>query len=200
MTKRIATQWTDAIIRCDEKLASKRAVILYGMELLISTFIGIGLIAVISLIAHEPLALVFFLLAFAPLRHTAGGYHANTHFQCYMVFSGIFTLVIVLEKTLLITNTICWVMTIISTFIVFALAPCVPNNKPINEEGRQRNRKFSCILICIDFLSATTILLTQIDRTNLHYYYWGVLSAAVSLVAAKIKKYQGECTNENKNS
>lgn len=200
MTKRIATQWTDAIIRCDEKQASRRAVILYGMELLISTFIGIGLIAVISLLAHETLAWVFFLLAFAPLRHTAGGFHANTHFQCYMVFSGVFTLVIVLEKTLLITTNIIWVITIISTFIVCALAPCVPNNKPINEEGRKRNRKFSCILIWIDFLSSTTILLTRIDRIILHYYYWGVLSAAVSLVVAKIKNYQGECTNENKNS
>lgn len=77
MTKRIATLWTDAIIHCDEKQESKRAVILYGMELLISTFIGIGLIAVVSLIAQEPLAWVFFLLAFAPLRHTAGGYCEN---------------------------------------------------------------------------------------------------------------------------
>lgn len=163
MTKRIAKLWTDAIIRCDEKQASKRAVILYGMELLISTFIGIGLIAVISLIAHEPLAWVFFLLAFVPLRHTAGGYHANTHFQCYMVFSGVFSLVIVVEKALLITKNIFVVMTLISAFIVYTLSPCVPSNKPISEEGRKRNRKFSCFLIWINLISVSVISLTKID-------------------------------------
>lgn len=35
MTKRIAMLWTDAIIRFDERQESKRAVILYGMELII---------------------------------------------------------------------------------------------------------------------------------------------------------------------
>ena len=187
MTKRIATLCTDAIIRCDERQASKKAVILYGMELIVSTLIGVGLIVVISFLVHEPLAWVFFLLAFVPLRHTAGGYHANTHFQCYMVVTAVFSFAVVIEKTLLITIFMLWIAAFVSSIIVFIFSPCVPSNKPISKKGRKRNRKLSCVLIWIDLLSATTILLSNLDSHILHYYYWGILSASLSLVVAKIK-------------
>lgn len=199
MTKRLAETWTDAVIRCNEEQAGKRAVILYGMELLISTFIGIGLIAVISFIAHEPLAWIFFLLAFIPLRHMAGGYHANTHFQCYLIFSGIFALLIVIEKVFMVSNWLLVLTTLISFIIVYYLSPVVPKNNPLSERRRMRNGRLSLILVCVDVLAALTFFIVKFDHVLLHYYFWGVLSASTSLAAAKINNYQGECPNENEN-
>ena len=186
MTKKIATLWTDTIIRCDERQESKRAIISYGMELLVSTIIGVGLILAVSLLAHEPLAWLFFLLAFAPLRHTAGGYHANSHFQCYLVFTIAFLIGVILGKILVITNFAVVAIVCFSCVTVIAYSPCVPDNKPISSENRKKNRKLSIVIISLDCLIAVVFFCGSINISLFNYYFWGVLSASASLLAARI--------------
>ena len=189
MTKKIATLWTDTIIRCDERQESKRAIISYGMELLVSTIIGVGLILTVSLLAHEPLAWLFFLFAFVPLRHTAGGYHANTHFQCYLVFTIAFLIGVILGKILVITNVAVVAIVCFSCVTVFAYSPCVPDNKPISSENRKKNRELSMVIISLNSLIAIIFFCRNINISLFNYYFGGVLSASLSLVAARIKNY-----------
>ena len=187
MTKRIAMIWTEAVCRCDGKHDYKRSVILYGMEILVSTIIGVGLILTISLLTCEPLAWTFFLLAFVPLRHTAGGYHASTHFQCYAVFCSIFSAGVALEKTQVTTNVAIVVMLCVSCVIICSFSPCVPENKPLSKKRIRQNRNISIVLVIVDAFIVVILLRTDMDKGWVHYYCWGVLSAAISLVAAKIK-------------
>lgn len=185
MTKRIAAFWTDTIIRCDKEQEGRREIISYGMEIMISTMIGVALMLAISLLAHEPLAWLLFLLAFVPLRHTAGGYHANTHFECYAICSFVFFIGVVLGKIQIITSAAALYIVLFSAIIVFIYSPCVPDNKPISSKNRKKNRTLSIIFISFDVIIAITFY-SSINIPLLDYF-WGVLSASLSLVAAKIK-------------
>lgn len=194
MTKRLAEMCTDYLICRDAAEESKRAVLVYGLEVLIATVIGVTLIAVISLVFGQPLAWLFFLLAFVPLRRTAGGYHADTHFSCYLVFASAFTVCLVIEKFANVSSVLLVMFVAISFVVILLLSPCVPDNKPLSTQKRYRNRQISVFLGATDLFLAILFLLLNIDSSILHYCYYGVLTAAVSLVAAKIKKYKKEKT------
>lgn len=194
MTKRLAEICTDYLICRDAAEESKRAVLVYGLEVLIATVIGVTLIAVISLVFGQPLAWLFFLLAFVPLRRTAGGYHADTHFSCYLVFAAAFSVCLAIEKLATVSPVLFCVFVAMSFVLILILSPCVPDNKPLSKQRWHRNRQISVFLGATDLFLAILFLLLSIDSSILHYYYYGVLTAAVSLVAAKIKNYKKEKT------
>lgn len=194
MTKRLAEMCTDYLIGRNAAAESKRAVLVYGLEVLIATVIGVAMIAVLSLAFGQPLAWLFFLLAFVPLRRTAGGYHADTHFSCYLVFASAFAVCLVAEKFANGASVLLVMFVAISFVVILLLSPCVPDNKPLSTQKRYRNRQISVFLGATDLFLAILFLLLNIDSSFLHYCYYGVLTAAVSLVAAKIKIYKKEKT------
>ena len=63
----------------------KEAVYTYGIEIILSTMIGISSILIVSGLLHEFKLGVIFLLVFAPLRVFTGGYHAVTYFRCFLI-------------------------------------------------------------------------------------------------------------------
>lgn len=54
----------------------------YGIELLISTIIGIVNIIILSLLLGNFLGGLIFIAVFVPLRQYLGGYHADTYLKC----------------------------------------------------------------------------------------------------------------------
>lgn len=68
----------------------KEAVYTYGIEIILSTMIGISSILIVSGLLHEFKLGVIFLLVFAPLRVFTGGYHAVTYFRCFLISNGVF--------------------------------------------------------------------------------------------------------------
>ena len=57
----------------------------YGLEVFISSALGIVSVFVISAFAGNFLETVLFFAAFIPLRIYAGGYHASTKLRCYLL-------------------------------------------------------------------------------------------------------------------
>lgn len=202
MTRWFAEVCTDYMIQADALPKSKRAVLLYGMEVLIATVIGVVSIAIISFLFGEPWAWLFFLLAFVPLRRTAGGYHADTHLVCYIVFAASFAICLGIEKSGIVSEMAFVVMMAISLGLVLLYSPCVPNNKQLDKRKQKHNRLFSVIIGVSAFVIALLLHLNQLDLFVVHYFYYGVLSASISLLAAKIKTriQKGERENERESS
>lgn len=88
ISQKIVSTWCRyGIISYDAKDAY-----VYGVQLLISTWINVQIIAVVSFLLHIPFAWIGFLLGFVPLRITAGGFHAKSPLMCSVSFCGAYTL------------------------------------------------------------------------------------------------------------
>ena len=194
MTKQLAVWATTRLADQGVVQQKDRAVVLYGMEVTIATVIGVVLIILVSILGDLPWAWLFFLLSFVPLRRTAGGYHANTHWQCYLVFTLTFALCVLIERMGIVTNLIFLVGILASTVIVLFLSPIIPPNKPLKADGKRRNRCISIWLMVCDCLLALVSFFCGFDLEYMSFYYYGVLTAVLSLAAAEIKnkKYKGE--------
>lgn len=61
-----------------------REVYEYGFEVMLSTFSCFGVLAILAFVSRSITHSVLYILGFVPIRHYAGGYHAKTHFRCFL--------------------------------------------------------------------------------------------------------------------
>ena len=62
----------------------------YGLELIASGILNIIILVICSFCLHEEKFIVLYFLGFIPLRLFAGGYHADNHLNCCIIFAGIY--------------------------------------------------------------------------------------------------------------
>ena len=170
-------------------MEGKEPVYAYGFELLLGTCLNIALVLAISAAFQHVYAGFCFLLAFIPIRSTAGGYHANSHFSCCLVFAVAY--IIVLTAISLMTEQTamyaCLVLVVISSIIVFCYAPVEARNKPLSQRVRKSNRNRSVVLACLNLaLVLVMICLPVRNKWVFGSYFQGVATAAISMLAAQL--------------
>jgi len=169
-------------------------VIVYGMELLISTILEALAILAIGIIAGKTLETLAFFAAFMPLRLNAGGYHAKTHLKCFcgvlMIYAA-FLLIQFLVPLWMVSNLLL-IITFVSAIPIFLLAPLPDKNKPIGPIQRKKFRKTSLIIYFIQAAIIILLSFTGIIPYIALGFAVGQLSASGSIVAAAIRdSWQG---------
>ena len=161
----------------------------YGFELLLATCVNIILVVAISAIFHHTYAGLFFLLAFIPLRTTAGGYHANSHFSCCCVFVGVYVLSLAIVSLMSSKGApyVCVILAVVSSVIVFRFAPVEAENKPLSQRLRKTNRHRSVVISSLNLLLALILFFSPIhDKWVLGSYFLGVTAASISILVVKL--------------
>jgi accessory gene regulator B len=161
----------------------------YGFELMISTAINIVIVILISLLFRVPLAWVFFLLPFIPLRLTAGGYHANTHLACGLVFCVAYTILLLpaVYLTAFMTPLLLSLVSGASLLLVLLFSPVPASTKPLDDAKRSKNRRKSIVLSVLLLLATALSFVTGPNlRWMFTYFALGQAGAAISLLAAKL--------------
>lgn len=163
------------------------AVLRYGCELILTSIIGLLIMVGLSVLIGHPLAWVFFVMGFAPLRTSAGGYHADSHIRCYTVTSVMFLMGV------LTAYEICWShftylsVSLFAAIMVGFLAPVEAMNKPLSAKRYRLNRNRSLILIFINCVIAVIFAMLELVSEEVNMYYAGIFFASTSLVMGKIK-------------
>lgn len=168
------------------EVKGKENIIRYGFELMITVLIGMLLMILVSFIGGQPLAWLPFILGFAPIRTTAGGFHASSHLGCYIITTAVFFLVMVLA---VICQPYTWIYTLVACMsfaLVFALSPVEAKNKPLSHHKRVANRRVSLLLAGAELIGSSILFVLDFSTLWTALFYYGILAASVSLVAAKI--------------
>ena len=174
----------------------KQAVATYGLEVIYSTFVGLLIIFGVSLIGGKALLWLPFVAAFAPLRSTAGGFHAKTQWGCYIIFTTIYIGCGLLSACV---GLPAWADVLIcccSLVIVVCLSPVQAINKPLTLRRRERNRKRSIVVMVIDLL--VCVFANIIGWNDIYYrmFCCGIIAATGSLLVALIINRKGENKHE----
>lgn len=149
----------------------------YGLELLISSVIGVVILFLISMFFGMPVACFAYLLGFIPLRILSGGYHAKTHLGCIISFSSVFCCAIILEKYLVRIPFISVLVLLINVL----LSPVEAKNKPLSPKLRMKNRSKSNVLCFVFFLLST---ISPENNSIINMFYLGTLISSLSLILA----------------
>ena len=161
----------------------------YGFELLFSTLInGMGLL-IISLVMNIVLETALFVIAFIPLRLTAGGYHAKHHWSCCLAINIVFLFFAILLRYMNASLLLPYVFfaIIVSTLIIWRLSPVEAINKPVSESKRKRLRERSIVIASINMaVVLICYLIPALPTIFAAYYLSGALAASLSMLAAVI--------------
>ena len=162
-----------------------------GMELVLSGLVNVLSVLLISILIFHPADGLLFLVAFIPLRTTAGGYHANSHLSCNIVFLSTFVALECLGHLLLKYGSVILYLAIavISLVTLLILSPSEAKNKPLTPEQRRRNRRRSLILGGLNLAIGIFLIWgLQAPAPWCTSYYLGVIAASISMWAAQIKE------------
>lgn len=163
------------------------AVLRYGCELILTSIIGLLIMVGLSMLIGYPLAWVFFVMGFAPLRTTAGGYHADSHIRCYTVTSVMFLMGVLTVYEIRWSHFTYLAVSLFTAIMVGFLAPVEAMNKPLSAKRYRLNRNRSLILIFINCVIAVIFAMLELVSEEANMYYAGIFFASTSLVMGKIK-------------
>lgn len=137
------------IIVSDEQLE----ICAYGLELIVSAILNIVILVMCSFVLHEERYILFYFLGFIPLRLFAGGYHADNHLNCCIIFAGIYVVSVFLRCIAEPPLVLCFI--VVETLLILLLSPVESVNKQITSKRRRisRNRSIWILLanvvVCI---------------------------------------------------
>ena len=89
-----------------------------------------------------------------PQRIYIGGYHATSHTRCYLAFSGLALICILLSKAIAANHLFRILTTVALLGISIFLSPIEAKNKPLSEKKRSSYKMVASVLSSIDFLLA----------------------------------------------
>ena len=191
MIKKAAAGYVGWLCANGSVAPEKNKIYAYGMELVLSGLVNVLSVLLISILIFHPADGLLFLVAFIPLRTTAGGYHANSHLSCNIVFLSTFVALECLGHLLLKYGSVILYLAIavISLVTLLILSPSEAKNKPLTPEQRRRNRRRSLILGGLNLAIGIFLIWgLQAPAPWCTSYYLGVIAASISMWAAQIKE------------
>ena len=173
---------------CEQKVVdeSKADAYVYGYELLISSVVSILLVILISIICGDVRYSLSFLIGFIPQRIYIGGYHATSHTRCYLAFTGLALICILLSKVIAANHLFRILTTAALMGIAIFFSPIEATNKPLGKKKRLSYKMVASVLSSIDFLFAIFNVLP--DTRSITVYYISKWVLVIFAIIATVYK------------
>lgn len=141
----------------------KEEIYVYGLELIITTFLGLASIVLVSGVLSEWSSAWIFTGIFVPLRLCTGGYHADTYGKCFVISNlSYLSLLIIKKLTEGRVPMLVWFMLLaIACWYIGKNAPVLHRNQMINEQKQKRNHKTARVLLIVDVAVSLSFAIYQ---------------------------------------
>lgn len=162
----------------------------YGMELLVSQVISIGVVLILGILLGRMWETLLFLIFFIAIRVYAGGYHASCYRNCIMGFAISYIGILVIgewmrKEQLEFLAIICLVF---ANIIIYILAPIEDRNKPLDSkeyiEYRKKAQKNTIFMSSIIYVVYAFIPLM---RDKMFYAALAICEIGVLLLIGYVK-------------
>lgn len=132
----------------------KEDIYIYGLEIIISTTIGLSSILLLSYMLSSFMSGLVFLSIFAPLRLFTGGYHASSYGRCFIISNLSFLLVLIIGDIIW-EKLSFWGWMFLLSFLCYYIitnAPVVNSNQPISKSKQRQNKKNARLILIFDIV------------------------------------------------
>ena len=162
----------------------------YCFEILLATILNFTVLLIVALVTGTLWRTVFFLIGFLPLRRLAGGYHADTHFRCFLIMLGVYFAFLVAQNVIpieryLIATIVC---VSFSVLLIWLLAPVEAKNKPLSKKEKiffRKRSRWASLIYVVAILLSIVVFGIGIEVLSVSL---GILAVAGSLFATWVKE------------
>lgn len=123
----------------------------YGFETLIYFIVNISVALSIGIIFDRFIHTIVFLSCYCTLRQFTGGYHARNYTECTLTFAAIYLITIFLANNIDIFRYkyLSIIILIVSSYIIYKLAPLEHRNKPLSNDEKHRYRMIAMKIMSV---------------------------------------------------
>lgn len=171
MIHKLASNITDFFVARKVIQESEHEIYTYGFDLMISGFMNVLLVISAGIIIGEIWKALIFVFIMVTVRMYTGGYHADTHIMCNIIFLTTFLLSILMHNIvdMISLSGLVWFVQCIGLILIVRFAPLENRNKRLNAEQKVRYRRISIGLYLIYIVIA--IVLDIIGHMKMHMLY-----------------------------
>ena len=166
----------------------------YCYEILLATTLNIAAVVLIGLVTGFLTQTICFMLVFALLKNTVGGYHADSHLGCFAGTVGTFLLYRLIAALIpaSVLPAVAAVFAVFAGITVFLLAPVGTENKPLSRRQKSQLKEDSRLLILFLCIVVLFLLLQDISPQWAFSVSSAITAVSASLIAGKIKLAKAE--------
>lgn len=179
----------DALVATGAVADGDRDIYVYGMDVILSTAFSVAGVLAAGLLIGRAAETTLFLAFFMALRGVAGGFHASTHFRCFLIMLVAFALSMTLVHFTAATFGLLLspVLAAVSLAVVLALAPAPHVNRPVTADEIMKFRKLSRLVAVLEWIAVMLALglCAGTPAVSLSAAL-GMFSSAASVVAAHL--------------
>ena len=171
MIQRLAANITDFFIHKNIVAEENKEVYTYGFDLILSGLVNILLVLLSGIILDSVWQAMLYVLIMVQVRMFTGGYHADTHSMCNIIFVFCFIFsVLALDLVSYFQITwIIWFLVCIGLISVNTYAPLENRNKKLSAEQKKRYKKISVVLyVGYVFISGAINVMSRFQSGMLH--------------------------------
>jgi accessory gene regulator B len=172
---------------------NEKEIISYGLQLIISSIIGISLIFSFGIILNKVVETMIFIVTFIAIRMYSGGYHAKSYFKCNMTLVIIYLCMIVAvsytSRNFILPISI--ILTIMSLCVFLRFAPLDNKNKRMSKHRLEVNRIITLWLI-ITFYSISMVFY----KVNIQIFYTIIVTIFLISMLIILKVKGGDINEE----
>lgn len=155
MLRRFAERCTRILIKNNVIQDDQRSIYIYGFELFWSTSLCVLSILGLGVLFGYLSSAITFLLFFMPIRMAAGGYHAKSYGNCFILTNGIALLCVGAAKGFWYVGKLwvpffLWIVLFFSFVYIWKTAPINIGKHSTNRNRILKNRKYAHIIIIIE--------------------------------------------------
>lgn len=168
-----------------------KEIYIYGIELLISSFISTSVILLIGLLTKTFFESVIFLISFSAIRVYTGGYHSMTYLRCNIISASSYVAVIIFFYLFrdLITNPIVLLSGYFLTMILaLVFAPVKHENKRLDTADIKKYKLLSLLMITVVF-AVYSIGYCVFEIEPMLIIFPTYLSIDIAMIVSVVKNY-----------
>lgn len=188
MLRTCASSITEFLFDHCDLPAGKKAVYIYGSELLVSTSLSMCSILVLSAFFGNLIAGAAFLAVFISLRLFVGGFHAKTYRNCFILTNGVFLFTLGVSALFEKFEYPALQVVILAASVggIWAFAPIRNHHHPLSENAYRRNKIIGRTLALILGTGISLLLLLGIKCSFRPIGVASIMVVAIMMIIPKL--------------
>lgn len=176
----------DILEQQNKFMAEDKELYRYGIQQGLNLALNILTTMIIGCLFGMFYSSVLFLLSYMPLRSFCGGYHAKTHFRCYIYSVVMITCILLVAKYLTFSALVYEILILVGFTVILLLAPVEDQNKMLDSDEKRMFRKKACIIAILEVSIYHICLIVNLVNTY-KILTISIFSLSILMIIGRIK-------------
>lgn len=188
LLSRISKKMSSYFIKRGDIAEEEREIYDYYFEIMLSTVLNALFLIICGILFNNIINTILFMIGFVIFRTVSGGFHASSHMKCFFTLASVFFVLIIILKFVPVQwiNVLTIIFLLISTLLIYFIAPVEHKNNPLDENTREKLKKSAQILsVLISFIIIVLIFTIGFSKYIFSFCY-GMFAVAISIVTVKL--------------